>query len=666
MRREEIMIEINANPARFLERDRSGKGYVCPVCGSGTRKNGTGLTQWKDNPNHWHCWKCGEGGDVIFWLMKARNMDFNEVLEYGARELGEKIEKSATQKFKSVQSATLDNIALEEKDYREMYEKAAEHLEETNYWSKRGLSIEKCRTFGLGYISKWRHPKTPITVPYSPRLIIPTSAESYLARDVREEIPELEKKYAKVKVGKMSLFNEEALKSATCFIVEGEIDALSIEEVGYKAVGLGSVVMKQKLIDKIWTLERKPEIVILSLDEDDAGKSATKWLEEELKKCDIFTYRGKISGKYKDANEALVADRKEFEERVKCAIEEARRAKELKGQDVNSLSYLELGQMEEDVENFQKYAERVTGFKNIDENNRLYPGLYVLGAVTGLGKTTFMLQMGNQLEMRGEKVIYFSYEQSRFELISKGLSRLTYQQSRGKAGVNSVQIRKGAKGNSIKTATEMYKTFAGNETIYEAEFEDTVEKICSYVEKKIKAEKISPIVIVDYLQVVAPSRDKNGRQLNTKENIDNVVKKLKSLQREYGIVVFLISSLNRQNYLTQIDFESFKESGGIEYTADVVWGLQLFETRKLKNLYGLDEKREVVKKAKAENPRRVELVCLKSRYSAPGYSCYFKYYPAYDYFEESTEEEMEKLSEENPKQKVRTKQKEEEETVFRV
>ena len=26
--------------------------------------------------------------------------------------------------------------------------------------------------------------------------------------------------------------------------------------------------------------------------------------------------------------------------------------------------------------------------------------------------------------------------------------------------------------------------------------------------------------------------------------------------------------------MTPVDFESFKESGGIEYTADVVWGLQ--------------------------------------------------------------------------------------------
>ena len=646
MRREEIMIAINANPARFLERDGSGKGFVCPVCGSGSGKHGTGLTRWKNNPNHWHCWKCGEGGDIIFWLMKARNLDFNEVLEYGARELGE---ENATLGNKNVtfQNATsINDSHLKEKnteenaDYTAMYKQATEHLKETEYWSERRLSLETCQRFGLGYVLKWKHPKAPTGVPYSPRLIVPISANSYLARDVRSEIPEKEREYGKMKVGKMSLFNIEAMKNATFFLVEGEIDALSIEEVGYKAVGLGSVVMKQRFIDEIGIMEKKPEIVILNLDNDKAGQETTEWLERELQNRDIFTFIGKINGKYKDVNEALVADRNSFQKMIEQTIKEAEKAKELKGQDVNSLSYLELGQMEEDVEYFKKYGERVTGYKNLDEYNRLYPGLYVIGAVTGLGKTTFMNQMGNQLEAMGEEVIYFSYEQSRFELISKGLSRLTYKQSGGKNGISSVQIRKGAKGENLKKAVEEYKKWGKNEIIYEAEFEDTVEKICSYVEERIKARRKSPIVIVDYLQVVAPSADKNGRQLNTKENIDNTVKKLKSLQREYGLVMFLISSLNRQNYLSQIDFESFKESGGIEYTADVVWGLQLVETKKLKSMIGIDEKREAMKKAKAENPRRVELVCLKSRYSAPSYSCYFKYYAGYDYFEESTEEEV--------------------------
>ena len=306
--------------------------------------------------------------------------------------------------------------------------------------------------------------------------------------------------------------------------------------------------------------------------------------------------------------------------------------------------YLEIGELEKDVEYFQKYRERGTGYANIDEHCKLYPGLYVIGAVSSLGKTTFMHQMADQLAQNGERVLYVSYEQSRFELISKGLSRLTYLQSAGKDGVSSLQIRAGATGASIKSAISTYKKFGRNEVIIEADFDYTIDGLLELVKSEV-AEGRQPIVIIDYLQVIAPSKDKYGKVMNTKEHIDSVVKRLKSIQRDYGLVVFLISSLNRQNYLTQIDFESFKESGGIEYTADVVYGMQLavMKSDTFKKDFGLNDKREAVKKAKAENPRKIELVCLKNRYAAPGYSCWFKYYAKYDLFE--VDEEGEKAEE---------------------
>ena len=47
------------------------------------------------------------------------------------------------------------------------------------------------------------------------------------------------------------------------------------------------------------------------------------------------------------------------------------------------------------------------------------------------------------------------------------------------------------------------------------------------------------------------------------------------------------------------------------------------------------EKREAVKKAKAENPRMIKLVCLKNRYGRPDWTITYKYYPKYDYFMET-------------------------------
>ena len=72
----------------------------------------------------------------------------------------------------------------------------------------------------------------------------------------------------------------------------------------------------------------------------------------------------------------------------------------------------------------------------------------------------------------------------------------------------------------------------------------------------------------------------------------------------------------------------------IEYTADVVWGLQLEALHdKLFDSQGkINEKRRKVKEAKAANPRRIELVCLKNRFGISSYSCMFDYYPQFDFF----------------------------------
>lgn len=74
-----------------------------------------------------------------------------------------------------------------------------------------------------------------------------------------------------------------------------------------------------------------------------------------------------------------------------------------------------------------------------------------------------------------------------------------------------------------------------------------------------------------------------------------------------------------------MDYESFKESGGLEYTADVICGLQFSVTNEemFDKEKGLKQKREAVRKAKNENSRRLELVRLKNRYGILSYRCEF-------------------------------------------
>ena len=101
-----------------------------------------------------------------------------------------------------------------------------------------------------------------------------------------------------------------------------------------------------------------------------------------------------------------------------------------------------------------------------------------------------------------------------------------------------------------------------------------------------------------------------------------------------------ISSFNRVNYYSQVSFESFKESGNIEYTADVVWALQMYVANEIKDGANISAVRKKFDDAKKHQPRQIQLKCLKNR-NGNNYDCFFHYYSAHDYFTPATLTEFE-------------------------
>lgn len=311
--------------------------------------------------------------------------------------------------------------------------------------------------------------------------------------------------------------------------------------------------------------------------------------------------------------------------------------------DNTMLGYLE-NSFYSDIERVKKYRTRKTGYSNIDKYNSLYPGLYVVGSVTGNGKTTFCLQMAEYLASVGEHVLFFSLEQTKLELATKGLARLTAQEVLKKYGndaltkytntdaVSAIEIRGGKITPIVKQAIETYKTYAENLNVFECSFATSVEEIIDTVNAYVSKHEVKPVIFVDYLQIVEPA--KSNKNMAKRDSVDDTVKRFKNLSKENELAVFLISSLNRQNYLSVVDFESFKESGGIEYTADEIWGLQLlcmnatiFNTDK-----DLQTKRKFVHDAKNATPRKIELAGLKNRNGRSNTRYFFDYYAEYDLF----------------------------------
>ena len=524
-----------------------------------------------------------------------------------------------------------------EEDNSTFYVQANLQLDKTNY--HRGISFETLDRFNVGFMPEWRHPKAPNS-PATPRLIIPTSPTSYLARDTRkiEDIPEEQQKFTKSKVGRTHIFNAIALKNADkpIFVVEGELDALSIIDVHGEAIALGSVSMVNTLLDQLEKEKAKPaHTLILALDHDNAGEGAKIQLIKGLERLCIPFQVAEPYKNFKDANEALMTDKAGFSLYV-AKWENCEKEKYIK--DNATSSYID-SFLNGVKENASVKAVK-TGFNRLDNflKGGLYEGLYIIGAKSSQGKTTYTLQIASQIAASGHDVLIFALEMSRNELIAKMISRHTAQLAleRGLMVKDYGKDTRGIEVGSfyknytpsqiehINDSVEELRKYAGHIFITEGVGDIGVIKVLTTLEKHIDAlgKDRTPVVIIDYLQILAPYNER----WTEKQNTDKAVIELKRLSRDYKTPVIAISSFNRANYQTEAQMQSFKESGGIEYSADVLFGLQ-FQRVKEKNF---DEKLE--KKLPVWD---MELSILKNRNGKSSESFQYKFYPSYNYFVEA-------------------------------
>lgn len=652
MTREELRQRAKAEDIRNHYTFKKSKGhnmYCCPICHSGEGDHRTGALQINEDGTRITCHKencfSSQGEDTLGALKILLGTDENGVFEYMKLSKDDTAARPAQAVDVALAQTRKAQAAEESADYSTFFLQAHANICDTNYPQRRGLTSKTLERFNIGYMEAWRHPNAPTSVPATPRLIIPTGKGSYLARDVRETVPENQRPYTKSKCGKVQIFNAEALHTAdvykSVYVVEGEIDAMSLEEVDCAALALGSISNTDKLFSVVdrgvsdGMIDPTKLRLLIALDNEnsEAVEKAVQKIEKGCQARRIDVQRSNPHAGYKDPNEALVANRAAFAKAAQAIAEGSKRPNSL-------IEYLEHGFADE-IDSFQRGAVYKTGFSNLDAIiGNVYPGLYVLGAISSLGKTTFSLQVADQIAEQGHDVLFFSLEQSKLELVSKLISREMAIYDRHTA-VTALQIRKGF-GNNLQT-DDAIAAAVGRKAdksgyhmnIIEGTFDTTMKAIENEVCHHVNTTGRKPVVFVDYLQVLRnPDAEVKGAA-DMRRITDANITALKMLSRNFNIPVFAISSINRSNYLSPIDFESFKESGCIEYSADVVWGLQLrvLNDETFDKEGNVKQKREKVRMAKAEIPRQVELVCLKNRFGAASFTCEFSYDPRYDLYE---------------------------------
>jgi len=258
-----------------------------------------------------------------------------------------------------------------------------------------------------------------------------------------------------------------------------------------------------------------------------------------------------------------------------------------------------------------------TGFNKLDNllNGGFSNGLTCLGAISSLGKTTFALQLAdNMAKLENTKVLFFSLEMTNFDLISKSLSRLSFLNEE----FDNYTYDDFMYGNNYDNVAPILKEY--EELIENISYIDNVYDIRGISDNIKQFREENPndniIVFIDYLQYVVC-----GNSLNDKQAIDISVKTLKHLAKQLDITIIAISSLNRANYGNEIEMESFKESGNIEYTCDLLMGLELANLNY--------DKKEELKKI----PRKVNLSIIKNRYGKLG-KIKYDFYTTYNTFVE--------------------------------
>lgn len=600
-------------------------------CIFGTHTDRHPSAHFYKNSNTVYCFSCGERKNIFDFIAEENHLnvkeDFSKILDLTSNVLGYNPIRTENLNKTSFREINNDKNKKEEQENEPIINQddyfywCHKDVNRTDYWHKRGITDEVIERYNLGYD------------PILERVIIPTSSTSYVARAVSNV---KEPKVLKSR-GKSSLFNTEALnQNEPVFIVEGEIDALSILTTGKQALGLGGIGNLEKLIELLRSYQIKSEnipLLILFLDNDVAGQDTQKRLAQELDKLGLaYTSDYRVKDSCKDANDMLLEDVNAFRKEVSSIVDDVGYLYNRKG-----LNFYFIDKFINTIKSDKKICLS-TGFNKLNEclDGGFRAGLYILGAVSSQGKTTFASQVVDFMAQEAHNVLIFSLEMSREQLMAKSISRKTLEISKNvEKSLTAVQILEYAKRkdsfsgdqiNNFKKALDEYRnlskhifTFEGIGDIGVKQIRNEINRFCKFKHPE------KPMVLIDYLQILAPYDYK----ITDKANMDKAVIELKRISRDYDIPIIAISSFNRSSYGKEADMNSFKESGGIEYTSDVLLALQTKGVGDIENISDISKKRS----NDFKTPREMELKILKNRSGKVGDILNFEYFPAFNFFE---------------------------------
>ncbi|MDD2956489.1 MAG: DnaB-like helicase C-terminal domain-containing protein [Oscillospiraceae bacterium] len=503
------------------------------------------------------------------------------------------------------------------------------------YCKGREFNDETIERFKLGYDAAEKR----LVIPYPGAAYYVTRSMTIAPNGERKDKEPPKYKYpTKAAAGDKPVFNLPALTGGAeaVAITEGQIDAITLEQYGTAAI---AATEPDTVLAAIYAagdaITARAYLVIPDADAPGAGKAEK--MRDALNAAGLAAYIYPLPGGYHDANDMAIkagADLWDWTRNAGGFIAERKRAALAEYCKISGAERMPA--LRAFIEQSASRPVISTGYPTLDLElgdggiipGGLTAGLYTIGAISSLGKTTFAMQIADSIAASGRDVLVIALEMSAFELMAKSISRLTVDTAGADSERKTVQgILQGTRypkyspeeARTIQEAEARYTAIAKHVFIVEGIGTIGAAQIRETVKWHYQTTGRAPVVIVDYLQILAPA----DPRATDKANTDAAVLEMKRISRDYSIPVVCISSFNRSNYANRVSMEALKESGAIEYSSDVVIGLQL---------EGAGTKDFDVDAAKSAEPRKIEAVILKNRSGKTGQTIPFEYEARFNLF----------------------------------
>lgn len=237
----------------------------------------------------------------------------------------------------------------------------------------------------------------------------------------------------------------------------------------------------------------------------------------------------------------------------------------------------------------EKIAFDLEMFNKITKGGLSKKTLNIALAGTGVGKSLFMCHVAGSVLNQGRNVLYITMEMAEeriAERIDANLLNLTMDELKVvDRDIFENRISKIANKTKGKLIIKEYPTAGAHAGHFRALLE----------ELKLKREFIPDIIFIDYLNICASQRMKQGANVNSYTYVKAIAEELRGLAVEYNVPIVSATQTTRSGY-TNSDpgLEDTSESFGLPATADFMFalvsneeleGLNQIIVKQLKNRY---------------------------------------------------------------------------------